>query len=275
MSSDDLAPVWHALADPTRRRILDLLRQRPRTTGELDAAFDMTRFGVMKHLRVLEGAGLVVWRKRGRERWNHLNPVPIQRIWERWIRHYDARWAGSLTALQRHVEAGAKGEAVMSELRSIHVEAEAVIEAACEQVWHALVADTRAWWGAPYHRGAAQDIELDAQPGGLLLERWADGGGAVWGTVTGLEPERLLEITGPVGMPGPVAGVVRISLEPRDGTTVVRLSHEAAGRVDEDTQRGYGLGWEDLLGVRLKAFVEEGTRYGVGHEPPATAPALT
>ena len=82
--------VWKALADPTRRRILDELRARPRTTGELALGFEMTRFGVMKHLGVLAEAGLVRVERRGRERWNHLNPAPIQEIYRRWIRPFEA-----------------------------------------------------------------------------------------------------------------------------------------------------------------------------------------
>lgn len=254
--------------------MLDLLRDRPRTTGELDKAFDVSRFAVMKHLRVLEEAGLVVVRRRGRQRWNHLNPVPVQQLYERWIRRYEARWATSLTALQRHVEAGPRGEPGMSELGSIHVEAETVIAASPHRVWHALTTKIAAWWGAPYQRGEADDVVLDARPGGLLLERWADGG-AVWGTVTAVRQARHLEIEGAVGMVGPVSGVVRITLDPQGEDTVVRLSHEAVGKVDDETQRSYSLGWEDLLGVRLKALVEDGTHYGVGDPPPTTAPRFS
>lgn len=274
MVEGDSDPVWQALADPTRRHILDLLRDQARTTGELGEAFAVSRFAVMKHLRVLEEAGLVVVRRRGRQRWNHLNPVPIQRLYERWIRHYEAHWATSLTALQRHVEVDAKGEPAMSEVGSIHIEAETAIAAPPERVWRALTSETAAWWGKPYQRGDAQDLVLDARPGGLLLERWADGDGAVWGTVTAVRQDQHLEIEGSFGMAGPVAGVVRITLAPHGEDTVVRLSHEAVGNVDAETQRSYSLGWDDLLGVRLKTFVEDGTRYGVGHQPPATAPTL-
>jgi DNA-binding transcriptional ArsR family regulator len=79
-----LIPVWQALADPTRRAIMDLLRQAPRTTGALAEQFPTTRFAIMKHLTVLETAGLVVIRRRGRERWNHLNAVPLELVYERW-----------------------------------------------------------------------------------------------------------------------------------------------------------------------------------------------
>jgi DNA-binding transcriptional ArsR family regulator len=108
-------PVWRALADPTRRAILDLLAERARTTGEVCAHFaqrrrgGLSRTGVMKHLGLLEGAGLVVVRREGRQRWNHLNPVPIQRVCDRWVsRHVRglARSADRLKALLEDAESG-------------------------------------------------------------------------------------------------------------------------------------------------------------------------
>ena len=104
--NDDLEAVWKALADPTRRKILDLLRDRPRTTNGVAAAFLVSRFAIMKHLRILERSGLVLVVRRGRERWNHLNAVPLRRIYERWISGYAGHWSGSLLRLKRHVERG-------------------------------------------------------------------------------------------------------------------------------------------------------------------------
>ncbi len=106
----DLAVVWKALADPTRRRLLDLLRDGPQTTGELCARFPLSRFAVMKHLGILEQAGLVIVERRGRERWNYLNAVPIQQIYERWISGYAGFWAASLLRLKRRVEEQAGSE---------------------------------------------------------------------------------------------------------------------------------------------------------------------
>lgn len=90
LPNDERDDVWKALADPTRRALLDALRVGPQTTGALCSHFDMTRFGVMKHLRALEEAGLVLVERRGRERWNHLNPAPIHAIHQRWIRPFEA-----------------------------------------------------------------------------------------------------------------------------------------------------------------------------------------
>ena len=103
---DGLDDVWKALSDPTRRRILDLLRDGPRTTGDLVGAFpEMTRFGVMKHLGVLEDARLVISAKQGRVKWNHLNPMPLRQIYERWVSKYEDQWASSLSRLKRLAEA--------------------------------------------------------------------------------------------------------------------------------------------------------------------------
>ena len=103
--ADELDPVWKALSDPTRRRLLDALREGPQTTGALCARFPaLARVTVIKHLGVLEAADLVIVRPKGRERWNHLNAVPIQRIAERWITPFEAHWASKLLRLQIHVE---------------------------------------------------------------------------------------------------------------------------------------------------------------------------
>jgi DNA-binding transcriptional ArsR family regulator len=100
---DDL--VFRALADPTRRFLLDLLFARDgRTLGELDGELEMTRFGVMKHLRVLEEAGLVVTRKAGREKLHFLNPVPIRLVHDRWIDKYTERQVSALADLKAELE---------------------------------------------------------------------------------------------------------------------------------------------------------------------------
>ena len=99
--------VFKALADPTRRFLLDRLFKRDgRTLTELESELEMTRFGVMKHLRVLEDAGLVVTRKVGREKLHYLNPVPIRLIHDRWIDKFTERRVSALTDLKRQLEEG-------------------------------------------------------------------------------------------------------------------------------------------------------------------------
>ena len=103
VSDDD--GVFKALADPTRRLLLDRLFDRDgRTLTELESHVEMTRFGVMKHLRVLEDAGLVVTRKSGREKLHFLNPVPIRLVHDRWIDKYTERQVSALTELKRKLE---------------------------------------------------------------------------------------------------------------------------------------------------------------------------
>src|SRR2546423_15364535 len=99
------AAVWKALANPVRRRMLDLLRARPRTTGDLAAAFPaLTRFAAMQHLGVLARARLVLVRRQGRHRFNHLNPVPLRQVHERWVSRYADPPPPAALALQRYPE---------------------------------------------------------------------------------------------------------------------------------------------------------------------------
>ncbi|MDB4876605.1 MAG: ArsR family transcriptional regulator [Gemmatimonadetes bacterium] len=103
MTDDDR--VFKALADPTRRFLLDRLFERSgRTLTELESDLEMTRFGVMKHLRILEDAGLVVSRKEGREKLHFLNVVPIRLVHDRWIDKFTERRVSALTDLKRQLE---------------------------------------------------------------------------------------------------------------------------------------------------------------------------
>ncbi|TMM20988.1 MAG: helix-turn-helix transcriptional regulator [Actinobacteria bacterium] len=106
MTDDDA--VFKALADPTRRYLLDRLYERDgRTLTELESELEMTRFGVMKHLRVLEDAGLVVTRRAGREKQHFLNPVPIRLVHDRWIDKYTEHRVAALSDLKKRLEESA------------------------------------------------------------------------------------------------------------------------------------------------------------------------
>jgi DNA-binding transcriptional ArsR family regulator len=106
---DEQDAVFKALADPTRRALLDALRGGAATTGELCSAHpEMSRFGVMDHLRVLHEAGVIVVERVGRARLNHLNPVPIREVYARWIRPIAEASADELLALKTVAEARAR-----------------------------------------------------------------------------------------------------------------------------------------------------------------------
>src|SRR3979411_2156480 len=97
--------VFRALADPTRRSLLDeLFREDGQTLSALEKRFSMTRFGVMKHLKQLEEAGLVVTERRGREKLHFLNPVPIRLVHDRWVSKYAEPWASALSGLKHRLE---------------------------------------------------------------------------------------------------------------------------------------------------------------------------
>src|SRR3989440_7784952 len=120
--------VFRALADPTRRSLLDeLFREDGQTLNALEDHFSMTRFGVMKHLKQLEEAGLIVTRRRGREKLHYLNTVPIRLVHDRWVSKYAEPWAATLTGLKRRLED-----------RSMERVFEIYIKTTPERLWEAI-----------------------------------------------------------------------------------------------------------------------------------------
>jgi len=121
--------VFRALGSPPRRKLLDaLFKQDGQTLGALERRLPMTRFGVMKHLRVLEDAGLVVTKRRGREKLHFLNPVPIRLVHDRWVSKYAEPWAARLTGLKRRLE-----DTSMEKVFEIY------IKTTPERLWKAIV----------------------------------------------------------------------------------------------------------------------------------------
>jgi DNA-binding transcriptional ArsR family regulator len=120
--------VFKALADPTRRSLLDeLFRQDGQTLSMLEERIDMTRFGVMKHLKVLEDAELVVTRRRGREKLHFLNPVPIRLVHDRWVSKYAEPWVAGLSEIKERLE------------RQMEKVYEIYIRTTPERLWEAIV----------------------------------------------------------------------------------------------------------------------------------------
>jgi uncharacterized protein YndB with AHSA1/START domain len=141
--------VFRALADPTRRSLLDeLFREDGQTLSALEERFAMSRFGVMKHLAVLEGAGLVLTRRRGREKLHFLNPVPIRLVHDRWVSKYAEPWVAGLSDLKTHLET------TMEKVYEIY------IKTTPERLWEAITDPTIR---AKYNFGAA--VSSDWTPG--------------------------------------------------------------------------------------------------------------
>ena len=263
---DDTAPLWRALADPTRRRILDLLRERPLITGEIAAQFPISRIAVMRHLEVLAEAGLATSRKRGRERWHYLNTVPLQKLHRRWADPAVTGFASTLLRLQDTVEAEGRH---MEPIRpTIDLALDIEIAGTPAAVFAALTTDVGGWWGHPFVTARAQSLALDPQLGGLFTERW-ENGGQVIASVTGWAQDEHLALTGSFHM-GAGIGVAAFELAESGAGTVLRFSFRAIGVLDAGAAGAISAAWADLAGTRLKGLVETGTRLGIDPGQPPT-----
>lgn len=176
--------VFRALADPTRRRLLDLLFERDgRTLTDLESDLPMTRFGVMKHLRVLEEASLITTRKVGRERFHYLNPVPIQLIADRWINKYAAIRASALADLKIVLE-GEQGMTTDSIPRLVY---QIIIKAPQQRVWEAI---TTPEFTSRYYYGST--LTTDLTVGSPFTYHMANGAPIIEGSVVESDPPNRL-----------------------------------------------------------------------------------
>jgi DNA-binding transcriptional ArsR family regulator/uncharacterized protein YndB with AHSA1/START domain len=266
MLEEDTAPLWRALADPTRRQVLDLLRARPLITGEIAAQFPISRIAVMRHLEVLAEVGLVTSRKRGRERWHYLNTVPLQRLHRRWADPAAAGFASALLRLQDTVEA--EGRNMESIRPTLDIALDIEIAGTPDTVFAALTKDVGGWWGHPFVTTRATSVALDPRLGGLFTERW-DNGGQVIASVTGWAQDEHLALTGSFHMSVGV-GVAAFDLAESGAGTLLRFSFRALGVLDTEKAEAMSRGWAELVGRRLKALAETGTRLGLDpDEPPS------
>lgn len=236
--------VFKALGDPTRRSLLDaLFREDGQTLSALEARFEMTRFGVMKHLRVLEEAGLVVTRRRGREKLHFLNVVPIQLVHDRWVSKYAERWALTLTGLKRELE-----DKTMEKIFEIY------IKTTPERLWEAI---THPELRAQYNFGAA--VESDWQPGSRLTMGVRDGSMLLGdGEVLEVDrPRRLVHTmvakwSEEVESEGPSR--VTWEIEPVGDSCRLTITHD---QLREDASEQLYGGWPMILSG-LKTLLETG-----------------
>src|SRR5262252_1230502 len=260
----DTGPLWRALADPTRRQILDLLRQRPLITGEIAAWFPISRIAVMRHLDVLSQAGLVTSRKRGRQRWHYLNTVPLQELHRRWAEPAAAGFASALLRLQDTIEA--EGRHMESIQPTIDMALDIEVAGTPAAVFAALTKDIGGWWGHPFVTGRATSLALDPRLGGLFTERW-ENGGLVIAAETGWGQDEHLQLTGSFHMAIGV-GVAAFQLAESGAGTLLRFSFRAIGVADAKEAGAMSRGWAELVGTRLKRLVETGTRLGIDPDKP-------
>lgn len=256
--------VFRALADPSRRSLLDRLFERDgQTLAELCDRAAMTRFGVMKHLRLLEAAGLVATRRVGRAKFHYLNPVPIRLLHDRWITKYAAPWAGALGDLKRQLEENPMpvttpaAKPALRHIQQIH------IRTSPERLWQAITrgSDTR-----DYFYGTA--VESTWTPGAPLVYRNPDGTPAAEGTVIEIDPPRKLVHTfsalwDEAVTPDPPHRVIWTieALGPRGGPgdDVCRLTVEHEGFAGESATLKSVQGGLGVILDGLKTLLETGT----------------
>jgi DNA-binding transcriptional ArsR family regulator len=258
MNVTDSPAAWRAVAHPVRRRLIELLADGPRTTGDLACAFPVTRFAVMKHLAVLERSGVITVRREGRQRWNALAVASGLEF-------------SIGPASHEQPTAARSGPA---SLVPFHLQVRVPIAASAARVFDALTFNLSGWWGAPYLRSArATNVVLEPQLGGRLFEEWGHRQGFLRGVVTAIRQDERLELAGRIAGSGCVPGVLEISLAPAASGTLVTGAHRGVAEGEAVTAGGeiarLQEAWDELLGVRLQAFVERGTRAGIAELPPA------
>lgn len=256
-------PVWRALNSPHRRRILDLLRSGPLSTGQIAKQLPgISRFATMQHLDVLVDANLVLVRKEGRSRFNFANPAPIHALVDRWVSGYAAAAANTARHLKRYAENSQRAESNMNDrspsFRVVKIELEQEIAASKEVVFEALTSRLNEWW--PYRIKPDSAIRHDAVVGGTIAEVWP-GGGALYGQITVFEPGvRVAAVAhGFMGQACTIANDE--SVEPRGDRCIYRKSLRIWGEVPEATERMFAEGSVAIVKDALKRFCEEGVRY--------------
>ncbi|MFE9767627.1 ArsR/SmtB family transcription factor [Streptomyces sp. NPDC005808] len=240
--------VFKALADETRRRLLDRLHAHSgQTLGELCEHIDMTRQSVTQHLAVLEAANLVSTVRRGREKLHYLNPVPLHEVQERWIDKFERPRLRALSALKRRAE-----EAMTDKPSYVYV---TYIQSTPEKVWDALTDAelTAAYWG---HSNVS-----DWQPGSRWEHRRTDGSGIadVVGTVVESERPTLLVVTWAAPEDeGRADRYSRVTYDIQPHADIVRLTVTHEELADEGALSDVSSGWPAVLS-NLKSLLETGS----------------
>jgi uncharacterized protein YndB with AHSA1/START domain/DNA-binding transcriptional ArsR family regulator len=249
MSDDN--KVFEALSDPTRRHLLDRLFERDgRTLTELLAGFEMTRFGIMKHLRVLEDAGLITSRKEGRQKLHYLNPLPIQTIYERYVHKFSQQHIATLTALKAALEGGEHGMS-SAESRQVY---QVFIKATPEMIWKAI---TTPEFTRQYFHQAAIEVTKDH-----YISHGPNGD--VWGDAEVIEfdpPRRLVHgwqsLYDPE-MAQEQPSRVTWEIQPGEaGVCILTVIHDQLEGAPKTAESVSGAGWMYVLSG-LKTLLETG-----------------
>ncbi|HMJ93890.1 MAG TPA: helix-turn-helix domain-containing protein [Allosphingosinicella sp.] len=257
--------IWHALADPTRRLLIDRLAGGARTTSQLCENMPMSRFGVMKHLGILERAGLVVARRHGRLRLNHLNAAPLRALVAGWLSPRAEALAAGAARFAEHLEEGAMAEEMKAQAQQagvVDVALEWPVAAPVQRVWKALFDQPQSWWPAA-HRAVGGDavMRLEAKLGGQLREEAPGGGGLVWYQVIAIDPMRSVDLAGHLATRygGPASSLLHLEIVPGpdEGSSILKLTDSVFGRIGPGLRASLTSGWQAIVGEGLVAFASE------------------
>jgi uncharacterized protein YndB with AHSA1/START domain/DNA-binding transcriptional ArsR family regulator len=244
--------VFKALSDPTRRALLDSLRDREgQTLTELEAGLGMTRFGVMKHLKVLEAAKLVLTRREGRFKYHYLNSVPIQEVADRWIAPYAKPLARFALDLKNTLE----GSRPMANKPDYVLET--YIRTTPKELWDALTNPEKT---PLYYYGSR--VESTLQKGSPFRYIGPDGRAMLDGEIIDIVPEKRLETTFIAGwVPGAPPTRVVYEIEPMGEVVKLTLTHYEF----EKAEAGAEGGWQ-LIFAGLKTYLETGKPLNVPNQ---------
>ena len=258
--SDDVV-IWTALADSKRRQIINLLEEKPRTTNELSKFFDVSRFAVMKHLKVLEQANLIKVKREGRKRWNILDDDMVRFLRTKLADDDESlRLVDILGLIPGRTPGAPKVNGASEPVQTVH---SVLIRAFPAQVFEALTVGINGWWR--WRVSTDSQVRLEPVVNGRFYEAFNRAGeGVFYANVTYIKQDEEIRLRGPMALPEQEVNVpvpdsyVRIVLEPEDRGTNLSLSHHIAGDVDQITRDVCRRRWHVLLNQNLKPFVEKG-----------------
>lgn len=255
--------VWKALADNTRRELLDLLRIAPKTTGELVSSFnELGRCAIMKHLGILEQANLISVHREGKFRWNHINAIPLQEIYERWVRKFEGQWASHLLQIKNTAEKSLTKSSNTMELLSntLKISLSIPINASIDHVWNCLLHDVNSWWRHDFYTSEkTKEFIIEPKVGGRMYEDYGNNEGLLWAEVIVINSPHTLELKGHLTpeFGGPAINFLKISLIEEAGITTLNLTDTVMGDVDEGNKKSLDAGWKLLFGEGLKPYAEK------------------
>jgi DNA-binding transcriptional ArsR family regulator len=231
--------LWRALASPWRRRLLDLLRDGPATTGALTRQIpELSRFAVMQHLGVLADAGVVLIERRGRDRFNYLNAVPLREWYERWVQPLADTDAAALLAFKRTVETGEDAMPVATEsVRTVRLAYELRVRASAQRTFEVMTRQVLDWFPHTYGGDRVRAVVVEPRVGGRHYEDWGGENGHLYGQVTLFDPPRAWATRGRLS-PGTVLDTEYELTEEPGPVTVVRVTKVAVGPISDEEAAG-------------------------------------